>query len=224
MSRSQRFFRVLWRINAVFILIATGTIAVALVVVIIQESRLKPAKVKTENVRRDADSNTVGERLNLEQPKIMADSGVVRMDLVATSESKGVASGGTSRQTRNILFIEPGQNSGHWLLPDNKHEISDSSDVYKRPVSEDSDVLATAAIARPVDDEAGSPGRLLLFSHTGRNVIEVAKDATSIDVVAIMGNDLVLIFHRNAKLLRATFDPETLAKRSEQEIAVPPIK
>ena len=224
MSRSQKFFRVLWRINAVLILVAASAIVITLIVVIVQESALRSANQKAEKVEQPVQESVDGESLQLEDAKVMGESGVVRIDLISTTEPSGIGSKGVNRQTRNILFIEPDKPSGHWLLADNKHEISESSEVYKRPVSEDSDVLATAVIVRAADDDQSAAGRMLLFNRTGSEVVEVAKDATKIEVSALVGEDLVVIYDRKSKLVRATFDPASLSKRSEREVAVPILK
>jgi hypothetical protein len=76
-----------------------------------------------------------------------------------------------------------------------------------------------------VKSTTGSPetagGRLLLFDAPGRKIVEVASDVRELHLTSLSGGELIILFERNRRLVVAAFDPGSLTKRREQEIAVP---
>ena len=145
----------------------------------------------------------------------------MRADLSLDRGGKGFSSGGSS-ETRNILFIEPDQKEAHWLLPDNDHIVSDSSDINEGTDRGSKRLIATAVL---VKSTTGSPetagGRLLLFDASGRKIVEVASAVRELHLTSLTGGELIMLFERNRRLVVAAFDPGSLTKRREQEIAVP---
>ena len=124
---------------------------------------------------------------------------------------------------RNILFIEPGQKAARWLLPDNDHIMSDSSDIREAATNGNAQrMIATAVL---VKSTTGSPesvsGKLLLFDPSGRTIVEVANNGRNIHLTSLSGGDLTILYERNRRLVLTAFDPGSLAKRGEQEIDVP---
>src|SRR5215510_10907408 len=117
----QKFFRYLWRINAVLILVTAGAITFGVGVVIFQEFGSRA------NARRNAETGVQVATeprvdLILGRAEPVPGSAVLRANLTVSRGSAGFSSGGYS-ETRNILFIDPTQKAAHWLLPDNDHVI-----------------------------------------------------------------------------------------------------
>jgi hypothetical protein len=191
-------------------------------VVLVQETSKSR---KTESTNKTIDSSDGDQTtLRLERADVDREKGVVRMSLIATSESKGIGSGGTQRETRNYLFIPSDGSAGHWLLADNKSRISDASEVLEVPIKEDSRSIASAVIVTPVDAPEEAPGKALLFDPTGSQVTEFSNAVTSIDVTELTKTDVVIIYRNGEKFFRATFDPTTLVKRTESAVQVPKLK
>ena len=69
-----------------------------------------------------------------------------------------------------------------------------------------------------------SSGRLLLFNPDGKNIIEVASNASDVQLAALSGDALTILYERNRRLVSTRFNPESLAKLTEQEIEVPELK
>jgi hypothetical protein len=219
----QKFFRYLWRIDAVLILFATGAIALGMGSLLFEEFGGRAAN------RRNAETGVavaVEPRMNLFLGHAQAIDGTVvfRADLTVSREGKGFSSSGYS-ETRNILFIDPTQRAAYWLLPDNDHVIGERSDLKDERDPMRRRVVATAVLVKPQTDQAESTsGRLLVFDSSGKNVVEVANDVRDLHVATLNGGDLTLLYERGRHLVSAVFDPLSLAKKHEQEIDVPQLK
>jgi len=222
MSESQKLFRYLWRINAVLILFAAGAITFGVGALLIGEFGGRTARSREAEagipVAAAADTSA---HLSLGRASVVAGTNVMRADLSLDRGGKGFSSGGYS-ETRNILFIEPDQKEAHWLLPDNDHIVSDSSDITEGTDRGSKRLIATAVL---VKSTTGSPetdgGRLLLFDASGRKIVEVASAVRELHLTSLTGGELIMLFERNRRLVVAAFDPGSLTKRREQEIAVP---
>ena len=67
-------------------------------------------------------------------------------------------------------------------------------------------------------------GKLLLFAPPGKKVVEVANNVREMHLASLSGGELTILYERDRRLVLAAFDPESLAKRREQEIDVPQTK
>jgi hypothetical protein len=222
MRKSQKIFRYIWRINAVLILLAAGACTFGVGTLLVGELGERTARNREADagipVVGAADSNA---HLSLGHASVVAGTNVMRANLSLNRGGAGFSSGGYT-EIRNILFIEPGQNVGRWLLPDNDHIISDTSDITEETNGSAKRMIATAVL---VKSTVGSPetlaGRLLLFDPSGRKIVEVSPNAREIHLTSISSSDLTILYERNRRLVFAAFDPGSLAKRGEQVIDVP---
>ncbi len=221
MSKSQKIFRYLWRVNAILILLATAAIAFGAAVVIVQETRTKAAEPQKETVALTQNEENPDLSLRLGRTWVISGTEVICAELVEDrGDGKFGSSGGTV--TRNMLFIDPDQKSGRWLLPDNKQVISDATEVLVPPESDDSRTVATAVIVKPAKDSTPTgSGRLLLFDKTAKKIVEISKNVNQIHVASLSGRNIVLLFERKQHLVRATLARDTLEKLTETEIELP---
>jgi hypothetical protein len=219
----QKFFRYLWRIDAILILLAAGAVTFGICALLISELGGRTA------IKRNAEAGVpvaAEPRTDLFLGHAQAVTGtpVLRADLTVSREGAGFSSGGYS-ETRNILFIDPAQRAAYWLLPDNDHVIGERSDVKDEKDPTRERIVATAVLVKPRTDQLESAtGRLLLFDAGGKNVVEVANDVRDLHVAVFNGGDLTLLYERGKHLVSAAFDPLSLAKKREQEIDVPQLK
>ena len=224
MRNSQRFFRYLWRINAVLILLAAGAITFGVVTLLVGEFGARVARNREAAAGIAvvaADSNA---HLSLGSVAVVAGSDVMRADLSLNRGGAGFSSGGYT-ETRNILFIEPGQKAAHWLLPDNDHIISDSSDIAEHSDQKTKRVVATVVLVKSTTPSPETAvGKLLLFDPRGEKIVEVANNVRTMHLASLSSSDLTILYERDRRLVLASFDPKSLAKHSEQEIDVPQIK
>ena len=221
MRKSNKFFRYIWRIDAILILVAGALITIGVAAFLVPEIRRSTLRNDSPVVDTGlTDASSL--RLQLGHAELVPGTGVLRAELQTEGDAKGFSSGEYS-ETRNILFIDPDQKNGRWLLSDNEHVIGDNTNVLEKSTGPTSRTVATAALVWA----AGGPsktGRLLLFDPTGKKVVEVAKDAAQLRLATLSGSDLLLLFERNNRLVRATFDPVSLTQRNQQEIDIPKLK
>jgi hypothetical protein len=216
--KAQKFFRYLWRINAVLILLAVGAITFGVGVLIFQEFGLKA------NLRRNADAGVqVAAKPKLDlvlgNAEPVAGTAVLRAHLTVSRGNAGFSSGGYS-ETRNILFIDPTQKAAHGLLPDNDHVVVEHSDINERDSQREKLIARAMLVKPPSDQEEFLAGHSLLVDPTGKNVVEVATDVRDLHTeVSLRRRD-----ERNRHLVSAVFDSKSLTKKNEQEIEVPQLK
>jgi hypothetical protein len=87
-------------------------------------------------------------------------------------------------------------------------------------------VVGTFALVKESGpDVEASGGRLLLFDPTGLNVHEVSAGVRDLQAATIdQDGMLTVLFERDRKYVLALFDPVSLEKKHEQELAVPVLK
>ena len=220
---AQRFFRYVWRIDAILILVAAGIAVVGLASLLVEEVSTRTANrhEAQRSVQVAAEPRT---DLILEHAESVSGSSVLRADLSVSGGEGKFSSGGYS-ETRNILFIDPDQKNARWLLPDNKHVIEQRSDIKDDLGEAKEKLLATAALIEAESSQtAPSTNRLVLFDASGRTLVEVASEVSDLQLATLSGKEIVLLYERNRHLVRSTFDPSSLVKRSEQQIEVPQLK
>ena len=166
-----------------------------------------------------ADSNA---HLSLGRESVVVGTNVMRADLSLNRGGAGFRVV-VALKTRNILFIEPGQKAARWLLPDNDHIMSDSSDIRVAATNGNAQrMIATAVLVKSTTGSTESvSGKLLLFAPSGRTIVEVANNVRNIHPTSLSGGDLTILYERNRRLVLAAFDPGSLAKRGSRRSTFP---
>ncbi len=225
MSKSGRFFRWVWRLNAILIFVAAGAITFGVGVLLVTELGARSAWRHEATAGPVVAAGEGDSSLVLGRASVVQGSNMMRAELVVYRAGAGFSSGGYS-EIRNILFIEPGDTAARWLLSDHDHVIAENSDVVKHEDEpKTSSTVATAVLVkkRGPDPEAAD-GRLLLFDPSGKSVVEVADDVRTLHAATLLHDDVAVLFERNRRLVLVTFDPKSLAKRREQQMEVPQLK
>jgi hypothetical protein len=225
-KNAQRFFRYIWRVNAVIILLAAGTIMVGVAALLVAEFGDRTARNRAAESGIPVQAADSRAPLVLGRVSMVGGTEVMRADLFLNRKGLEFSSGGGGYgENRNILFIEPAHKAGHWLLPDNDHVIGDSYDVVDDTDRKAKRVIATAVLVKP---PTGPPeitsGKLLLFDPPGRKVVEVANNVRDIHLVSLSSGEVTILYERDRRLVLSAFDPGSLDKRREQEIDVPQLK
>ena len=220
--RAQRFFRYLWRVNAVLIAIAAAGIAVAVVM-------LTVSTIQDKVRRREAAAASVipgkpaNKELSLSGLLPIEGTSIFRATLSSEHYGKHLDSfsSGEASEIRNILFVDTTTGTAAWLLPSDKERITNQEDVTQP--GEHKPPLAIVALVKPDGENTdAATGRLLIVDVAGRHVEQFASDVHALDGVTITpGGDIAVLFQKNRKYYLASFDRTTRAKRSEREIAVP---
>ena len=225
MSKSQKVFRFLWRVNAILILVAAGAITFGAGTLLMGQVGASVAR------RREAESGplakgaTTDPRLLLGQVSAVPGSSYMRADLVLPRDGEGFSGGGYT-ETRNVLFIDSAEKGARWLLPDDKHIIVGSFDVMtNEDQSKSKRMVATVALVKTSDsDRQTGKGRLLLFGPSGSPIVEVADGVRALHIAGLSGEQIHVLYERDGQLVVALFAAASLAKQREQAMTVPALK
>jgi hypothetical protein len=226
MRKAQKFFRYIWRINAVLILLAAGAVTFGAGGLLVQEFGFNSARNREAEAGIAIPVANVKSDLILGRASVVSGTQVMRAELQRSlGEAKFSSGSGYGSEVRNILFIEPGQKTAHWLLADNDQIVSDSSDITEQKDPNKSRVLVTVVLVKSAPPAPeGTTGRLLVFDPPGTKIIEVADHVRTIQVASMEGDKLNILYERDKHLFLIVFDPHSLAKLGEQEIEVPQLK
>jgi len=227
MTRGQKFFRLLWRVNAILILVAAAGISVGVISLLATELRWGSAHRQAVEAAPQIGASQAGERFILRQMDLVPGTAVLRGELQLHRDGSGLRSGSSSyAEARNLLYVKEGAKVGRWLLPDNDHVITERHDV--EPENEDRNhrtTLATVVLVKPAhQDQWTSEGDLLLIDATGDSVQTVAKGVRELHTAVVRQGSLLLLYEANKKYCVAFFDIPSLAKKDQREVEVPQLK
>ena len=225
MNKSTKIFRWIWRINALLILVAAGAITSGVGRLIVSDFGARSVSQQDAAVGPKVAANQEEAGLILWHATVVTGTPTMRANLVARHGGSGFSSG-EYNEIRNVLFISPGEKNARWLLPDHDHVIVERDDIDKADdASKRHAMVATAALVKSrgaIDETA--VGRLLLFDSTGRHIVTVADGVRALHTATLSSNEIAVLYERDRRLFLATFDPESLEKRHEQQIDVPALK
>lgn len=219
--RTQRFFRYLWRVNAVLIALAFAGIALVLVAINLpfRGGYAQPAAAAAPPIP----GKPPNKELVLGSFRQLGQTTVFRATL-STEERGGrkglgsYSSSDSSSELHNMLIADVVSGTSRWLLPGDKELIANYEDVMDGP---EKPPLATIALVKPPNEENG---RLLIFDIAAQHIEQVAANVRTIDGVTIVpSGDIAVLFQKNRKYYLASFDRVTRAKTSEREIPIPPL-
>lgn len=230
MSKIQRLFRYVWRVNAVLILVATAGVSFAVVTLMWSEFGGSAARSRVFEAAPSLGGSDSGERLFLGQVSLVRGTSVLRGELVSHRSSAGISSGsGGYSETRNILFVDSESDVARWLLPDDDHVITEHPDVPLITQVDDRGggrPVATLALVKSAHaDLEATEGTLLLFDPAGVHVQTVAEGVRALHSATLdAGGRIALLFERRRKYVLASFDGTSLEKKEEHEVTVPALK
>jgi hypothetical protein len=227
MSRTRRFFRALWRINAILILVAAAGVSFAVISFLVSQLDWSSARRREAAAAPQVGESQAGERLFLGRVSVVPGTTVLRGELQVHRSGSGFSSGsGGYLEVRNLLFVKDRATEGHWLLPDNDHAITEREDVGSESHDRGRQVpVATVVLVKPAhQDFTVSDGELLLLDPSGDRVQTVATGVRDLHTAAVQDTGLLLLFERNRKYVLAVFDVPSLTKKEERELDVPPLK
>jgi hypothetical protein len=163
---TQKIFALLWRINAIVILIVglLGIAGLVMVLVLIYEESLED--------RRVPDVLTVGDgaesRTWLGSFSAVAGSVVLRAELNIEQEYEIASGSKESYSTQNYLFFDTSTDSSYWLLPSFKGIILSTTDVTDEE-DRAAESAVKAVVYEIVEGDSNADGQL-----TGSDVRQIA--------------------------------------------------
>jgi hypothetical protein len=220
---AAKFFRIVWRVNALVILLVAGAIALGAGSLLIQQFRPEEYNRRAQTELRVDNATDPKARLVLGEAKEIG--GFLRVELVRADGDARLNSGFSKsvyRPAINILFIQAGEKAGRWLLADNDHVLVEDIDVRDEQKPKSECIVATAILAKPAaHSEESDTGKLVLFNPAGKIVVNVADNVRTIQLASIANADLTVLYEQDRRLVLASFDPVTLQKRHEDQIEIP---
>ncbi len=227
MSKAQRFFRYLWRANAVLIFLGTVAISVSIGSLLVSELWRNTNRHQDTAAAPPVVGSESGEQLYLGQVVQIAGTDTLRGELLASGSGKGLGSSGYGSDVRNVLFLDGQSKTARWLLPDSRHVISQSIDVRASDEgSSASQPIAEVLLIKAIGSDAEADiGRLMLLDPTGQMVTTISEGVRAVNHAQLsLEGHITVLYERNRKYVLATFDASSLAKLSEDELAVPQLK
>ncbi len=94
MMKSQKFFRYLWRINAVLILVAAGAVTFGVGALLVGEFGARAARSREAEAGIPVVAAGPNARLSLGRASVVAGTDVMRADLSLNRGGEGFSSGG----------------------------------------------------------------------------------------------------------------------------------
>ena len=119
----ERFFSIVWRVNA-FVILAAGLAGLALVMILlVQLGRdfLEPRRV--QGVVNLANEEIESESFHFGKFEAVPGSDFLSAPLYAQQEYPLKSISKSSQSSRNYLFFNPTTGAAHWLLSDNKRLV-----------------------------------------------------------------------------------------------------
>lgn len=243
--RARRVFAVIWRINAVLLLIVGLGAAVIISFTIVNLAgvfRHERAADPVAEAIIPAGSEQIARLGNFNEVK---GSRMLRASL-NTDDGKDYAkfsSGGSASITRNILFLDPDTGRAHWLMPGmdgiivqgysvwkahaetSDEELEDAPKLDDAP--RDAELLASAYLVINVDSnkdgriDYGDVQKFALANPDGTRFQVVLDDVTELNRVALRPNGKIMVLYTaDSKLRRAEFDPATFVAGEDKEITI----
>jgi len=223
--RTGRFFRYVWRINAVAILLIVAAALVGISWAVVSDIARHLSRQKTPAAQPIAQEDSEAP-LKLGPPRTVAGTKILRAELTRTRPESSYGSSGDS-ETHNILFVDPATGASSWLLKSHKNIVVHSEDIHAAGGSkEEPPLLASIVLVKPPagNDEDGI-GELFLFDASGAQVSSIGDKVRSVHAAwAVSASEFIVVFERGGKYHLARFDSTTRRKLSEAEIKVPAIR
>jgi hypothetical protein len=228
LSRSSRFFRIVWRANALLILVAAagGVFSVLALLVSEVSSSMRarsPAAVAPAIVTKDS-----SEPLHLSGFSQIEGTTVYRAYLARASRpGYKLGSSGDSPENHNILLFDGSTGTTRWLLQGTTELIAYSEDLSGEDESGKSrPPFATVALIKPASSDPDAvDGRLLAFDITATSVRELATGVRAVDSASLTrSGEIAILFEQKRQYHLMRVDPKTFYPVSDHVLSIPPLK
>lgn len=224
----MRFFRFIWRADAILIFVAAIIVIGAIGWFLIDEFLRNMHHSPPQGEPVISNPSAPSRPYRLRGFEIIQGAGAARADLVTekVSPSGFSSSGGSYDETHNVLWVTLADGKTRWLIPDHKMIVTFSEDITrsgKEIAATPSNPLATLFLIKtdvPEIESAG--GSIILASPNGEKQEPIASDVTSVegwDLTA--GAELVIACTSPTGYRLITVDLSTLKKISEIPVEIP---
>ncbi|MCI0657621.1 MAG: hypothetical protein L0170_11200 [Acidobacteria bacterium] len=226
---SHRFFRIVWRINAIVLLVAA---AVAILILGIGAVALGRDMFRTWGEREAvtvAGQRVESSRFQFENFELLPGTGVLRSPL-AVYESYGFGSSGGGRAILNYFYYDSSTRNAHWLLKDNERLIWWSCDL-KTSATQPAESRTLGSLYAVVESDSDHDGQLtssdlssvLLTDPAGAQETRILERVSDIQGCEVLSPSSAVLFYVSKSELRAaTLDLGQLRIESDASLAAVP--
>jgi hypothetical protein len=231
----MKFFRVLWRVNAVLIFVLSIALVIALIFVLSSELFRIMSRYKLDSVHLDDESESDRkETWSFGELKKLTHSGQFLVPLVPEQAEQAFSIKGypTIKQTgavRNYLFIDTNKNHSFWLFDTHDFVISELQYVRAEGVSRYFDkkkAIALCFVVHKKDtnkDNAikrNDQASVALTKPDGSDYTEIEQNIDQVKGLEVTngGKDLVLFYEKQGKIYLSKYSLAEFKKRSDIEI------
>src|SRR2546426_2602410 len=192
--KTARFFRYLWRTNAILIFCASAGVGLLATSLMLSElgcnAQRRRAIQAAPPVVSDAKEN-----LYLGPVRAVEGEDVLRGELLAPRDGLVIGSSGYSADTRNVLYLDARSTEARWLLPDSSGVISEDEIVWAEAggTKPRHQVAGLALVKRVGHDLQVSEGTLLIFDATGRHVTKIADGVRTLNHASLLDHESILV-------------------------------
>jgi len=229
-----KFFRVLWRVNAIIILVLTIITLIILIGTNFFENRAPYQKrsvyLDYENVPEEESERKA--RWYLDEFKEINDFGMFAVQLISEqSFSIGFSKTKKTEAIRNYLFVDTNKNNSFWLFEQNDFVISElqyvtTKDRISHSFYSDDEIIALFFVVYKVDTNKDNAikdndlGAVVLTKPDGSAYTEIEKEIENIRSIKVTngGKDLILFYEKEGKQYVSKYSLIEFKKISEMEI------
>lgn len=203
----NRFFRVLWRINAVLIFGAAAAIAfwaMFFAVVLIAEERIDTPPPPV--VESDAEISTSKDELWFQIPyKLKVTGRYTYVEARVGTDSGGKLSSYSESQLRNIAVINLETNESQWVFPDTQQEIDKFWEIETSSRNQKGKLVKTTEgffLVVATSRADGSVNRdLWVMDPSGVNVKRIKSDVSGqLKFIEFGDNQIRVVIDRNSEI------------------------
>ena len=223
--KTQRFFRYLWRANAVVIFAAACAVLLLMGPLFLRGILL--------DLRHPQDSGVPvvhqpepGQRpLTLGAFSLVDGTNTARAELSVTRSEIGFGSSGEYSETRNILWVDLNNGAARWLLPNHKQVVTYHADVAPTTQSGTSFPVAGLFLFKPSGSATDlAAGQLVVVSPNGERQQQIASGVQKVESWILKGSlELVVIYRGSDRYRLAAIDANTLKKRYDADLRLPSV-
>src|SRR5205085_10412274 len=120
---SAKFFRWVWRVDAVLILLVAAAALFGVITVLVSEVRSNARQRQVAATAPPVVPNAEKKALRLGDLTHIEGTTVFRAELTSQRRGAEFSSGGYATETRNVLFVDLSDGSARWLLPSDKELV-----------------------------------------------------------------------------------------------------
>lgn len=221
--RAAKFFRYLWRVNAVVIFLATAGIVVAVAYFTFdgmtrghRELPAGPDVVKEKQ-----------EELRLGNLAAVAGTNVLQANLTVVDRKSSFSSydgsdGSDGGDIRNVLTLDATTGAAKWMFPTHAQVIRTKTLEKSGPDSSDRAEILDVRFARPIrNGKVESEGRLIVSDPSAARVVTIAEHVNDLDDVTLVNGNAVIVCQRGNHYVLISVNPVTLAKIGERTVDIP---